>query len=365
MPGTSSQLATAHVAAARQAVLTHFNAPDGSKVIFTANASQALKLVGEAFPFGSGYALPFLPYIFCLHSYTFRSSLLLPEDAHNSVHGIREFARRAGASVAYMPVRSGRGGTDVAKAGVSIAPVLCTKSTHASVRPLKEASPRQRPTLWRARACGVHWSFERNKHEDLVDSHLTRNSTIQSLPAQARGELPIIFHIASFRTWVHPDRRRQFSQAHHLLHLTFGSIARHATLPARAREGPRLHYATRRRRACIKFDPRSHCDGCRCSRNQLLQDVWISNRRRRAHPRAWNRRASARAPQVRRRRPSVVRGWYRRRRADTWNCRDADEQRRGSVRGTLPFLLQRTHMPRIVVGRHAQLPPTSVHSPRP
>ncbi|KAI0031988.1 pyridoxal phosphate-dependent transferase, partial [Vararia minispora EC-137] len=95
---SSSQLSTAHVAAAREAVLSHFNAPSGSRVVFTANASQALKLAGESFPFGPG------------------STYLLPEDAHNSVHGIREFARRGGAEVVYMPGRPGRGGVDVAKA---------------------------------------------------------------------------------------------------------------------------------------------------------------------------------------------------------------------------------------------------------
>ncbi|KAI0316439.1 pyridoxal phosphate-dependent transferase [Amylostereum chailletii] len=94
----SSLLSTAHAAAARAAVLEHFNAPPGSKVVFTANASAALKLVGETFPFGPG------------------STYLLPEDAHNSVHGIRQFAASAGAEVVYIPGRKGRGGVDVAKA---------------------------------------------------------------------------------------------------------------------------------------------------------------------------------------------------------------------------------------------------------
>ena len=45
--------------------------------MFTANASAALKLVGESFPFGR------------------RSRLVLTADNHNSVNGIREFARAA------------------------------------------------------------------------------------------------------------------------------------------------------------------------------------------------------------------------------------------------------------------------------
>lgn len=42
---------------------------------------------------------------------------MLPEDAHNSVHGIREFARRRGARVGY--VRAGRRG-GVREEGVKV-----------------------------------------------------------------------------------------------------------------------------------------------------------------------------------------------------------------------------------------------------
>ncbi|MBE2184273.1 MAG: aminotransferase class V-fold PLP-dependent enzyme [Anaerolineae bacterium] len=71
----------------RDYVLKYFNAsPDEYLVIFTPNATGALKLVGEAYPFTSGghYALTF--------------------DNHNSVNGIREFARAKGAEVTYIPV---------------------------------------------------------------------------------------------------------------------------------------------------------------------------------------------------------------------------------------------------------------------
>jgi molybdenum cofactor sulfurtransferase len=54
-------------------------------VIFTANATGALKLAGEAFPFKEG------------------STFVLGADSHNSVHGIREFAARRGAQVHYIP----------------------------------------------------------------------------------------------------------------------------------------------------------------------------------------------------------------------------------------------------------------------
>ncbi|HSZ44227.1 MAG TPA: aminotransferase class V-fold PLP-dependent enzyme [Streptosporangiaceae bacterium] len=74
---------------ARTLVLEHFNAsPDEYAVIFTPNASAACRLVGEAYPFGPG------------------RGLLLTSDNHNSVNGIREFARASNAGVEYIPFLS-------------------------------------------------------------------------------------------------------------------------------------------------------------------------------------------------------------------------------------------------------------------
>jgi len=71
----------------RRHVLEFFNAsPDEYTVIFTANASHALKLVGEAYPFDRD------------------ATFLLTFDNHNSVNGIREFARARGAAIDYVPV---------------------------------------------------------------------------------------------------------------------------------------------------------------------------------------------------------------------------------------------------------------------
>jgi len=82
-----SALATELAERARHRVLKFFNAsPDEYYVIFTANASQALKLVAESYPFEQG------------------GRFLLTFDNHNSVNGIREFARARGASVTYVPV---------------------------------------------------------------------------------------------------------------------------------------------------------------------------------------------------------------------------------------------------------------------
>ncbi len=71
---------------ARRYVLEYFNAsPDEYVAIFTANATGALRLVGEAYPFRRG------------------GRFLLTFDNHNSVNGIREFAREDGAETVYVP----------------------------------------------------------------------------------------------------------------------------------------------------------------------------------------------------------------------------------------------------------------------
>jgi molybdenum cofactor sulfurtransferase len=83
----TSMAATRLVDAARAYVYDFFRAsPDEYTVIFTPNASGALKLVGEAYPFAPG------------------GHYLLTFDNHNSVNGIREFAQAKGAEVLYLPV---------------------------------------------------------------------------------------------------------------------------------------------------------------------------------------------------------------------------------------------------------------------
>ncbi len=83
----TSLMMTQFVEQARAYVLNYFNAaPDEYVAIFTMNASGALKLVGESYPFGPG------------------GQYLLTFDNHNSVNGIREFARAKGAEVTYASV---------------------------------------------------------------------------------------------------------------------------------------------------------------------------------------------------------------------------------------------------------------------
>jgi selenocysteine lyase/cysteine desulfurase len=78
---------TRRMASARARVLAFFHAEsDAYEVVFTANASAALRIVGESFPFTRG------------------SRLILTADNHNSVNGIRCFASRAGAQTRYVPL---------------------------------------------------------------------------------------------------------------------------------------------------------------------------------------------------------------------------------------------------------------------
>jgi selenocysteine lyase/cysteine desulfurase len=83
----TSMAMTELVEQTRDDILRYFNASlDDYMVIFTPNATGALKLIGESYPFGPG------------------DRYLLTFDNHNSVNGIREYARAKGATVTYIPV---------------------------------------------------------------------------------------------------------------------------------------------------------------------------------------------------------------------------------------------------------------------
>lgn len=81
----TSLATTVLVERCRERLLRFFNAsPEEYVAIFTANASHALKLVGESYPFEPG------------------DRFLLTFDNHNSVNGIREFDRTRGAMTTYV-----------------------------------------------------------------------------------------------------------------------------------------------------------------------------------------------------------------------------------------------------------------------
>lgn len=90
-----SQASTEVIDAARALTLELLDAdPRLYDVVFTANASAALRIVAEAFPFSAG------------------SRLVLTADNHNSVNGLRVRARRRGASVVYTPLDAELRGSD-------------------------------------------------------------------------------------------------------------------------------------------------------------------------------------------------------------------------------------------------------------
>jgi molybdenum cofactor sulfurtransferase len=82
----TSQLSTRNVTEAREKVLRFFNAKDDYHCIFTANASGALQIVGECYPFCED------------------SQFVLTADNHNSVNGIREYCQSKGGHYAYCPL---------------------------------------------------------------------------------------------------------------------------------------------------------------------------------------------------------------------------------------------------------------------
>ncbi|KHE80281.1 PLP-dependent transferase [Neurospora crassa] len=88
----TSEAATIAVEQTRKRILKHFNADhEEYAVIFTPNATGAARLVGEGYQYKRG------------------GRLVLSADNHNSVNGMREFAKRKGAKVEYV----GISGTDM------------------------------------------------------------------------------------------------------------------------------------------------------------------------------------------------------------------------------------------------------------
>ncbi len=82
----SSMEMTRRVEQTRAAVLAYFNGTGEYTAIFTLNASSAIKLVAESYPFAPG------------------GKLLLTVDNHNSVNGMREFAQSKGVEASYAPL---------------------------------------------------------------------------------------------------------------------------------------------------------------------------------------------------------------------------------------------------------------------
>jgi selenocysteine lyase/cysteine desulfurase len=136
----TSLAATGLVEDARDAVLDFFNAdPAEYEVVFTPNASGALKLVGEAYPFGPG------------------DLYLASYDNHNSVNGIREFALRAGANVSYVPVRNPELRLDGELIGRGLAALEPGRNGLFAYPAQSNFSGVQHPLCWIETARGLGW----------------------------------------------------------------------------------------------------------------------------------------------------------------------------------------------------------------
>jgi len=85
----ASKRSTAQVELARKMILKYFNAsPEEYCVVFTQNATGGLRIIGESYPF------------------TINGKLLMTEDNHNSVLGIRIPATAKQGEIAYVPLNS-------------------------------------------------------------------------------------------------------------------------------------------------------------------------------------------------------------------------------------------------------------------
>ena len=135
-----SEASTEQIEACRQRVLRFFNAsPDVYCVVFTANASMALKLVGEAYPFEAD------------------DQFLLTFDNHNSVNGIREFDRARGARTRYIPVRPPDLVVDDAEVDRHLRQYAAGKHNLFAFPAQSNFSGVQHPLEWIARAHDIGW----------------------------------------------------------------------------------------------------------------------------------------------------------------------------------------------------------------
>ncbi|MBV9581985.1 MAG: aminotransferase class V-fold PLP-dependent enzyme [Chloroflexi bacterium] len=127
----TSNAAAAFAERARASVLEFFNASaDEYTVVLTPNATGALKLVGEAYPFEAD------------------SRLVLTADNHNSVNGIREFARAAGTPVTYVPLEQADLRVDPAAVDAALQPVAPGKHALFAYPAQSNLSGVQHPLEW-------------------------------------------------------------------------------------------------------------------------------------------------------------------------------------------------------------------------
>ncbi len=136
----TSQASTQRIESTRASILRFFNAsPEEYVVIFTSNASGALKLVGESYPFDPG------------------DHYMLTYDNHNSVNGIREFALAKGAEVTYVPVLPPRMRADDSRIDAMLDKVDHGKNKLFAYPAQSNFSAVQHPLDWIERAHARGW----------------------------------------------------------------------------------------------------------------------------------------------------------------------------------------------------------------
>ena len=212
---------TARVEATRAQILEFFRAsPEEYEVIFTPNATGALRLVGESYPFGPG------------------GRYLLTFDNHNSVNGIRQFARARGASVTYVP----------------LAPADLRVPEEALARQLEAAAPVRRRRLVRRRygsATGSLFAFPAQSNFSGVQHPLTWIAQ-----AQAAG-YDVLLDAAAFgrpTSWTCPGGTRTTYPCR----FTRSSVTRPASAPCwpAGRAGQATPPVVRRRHDHLLLGPR-------------------------------------------------------------------------------------------------------------
>lgn len=136
----SSKATTERAESCRRRILDFFRASaEEYEAVFTANASHALKLVGESYPFSTG------------------SRFLLTFDNHNSVNGIREFDRARGARTTYIPVNPPEMRADDAVVE-RLLETTRTDGPHLFAYPAQSNfSGVQHPLKWIAKAQALGW----------------------------------------------------------------------------------------------------------------------------------------------------------------------------------------------------------------
>jgi molybdenum cofactor sulfurtransferase len=136
----TSMAMTRLVEQTRDYVLHYFNASsDEYMVVFTQNATGALKLVGESYPFAPG------------------DTYLLTFDNHNSVNGIREFAHSRGATVTYIPVVTPDLRVDEAQLAQALATARPGKNNLFAYPAQSNFTGVQHPLDWIAQAQAKGW----------------------------------------------------------------------------------------------------------------------------------------------------------------------------------------------------------------